>query len=171
MTETLVQWFVENLGGSAAKELVIFIISMIPILELRGGLLAAGPAFLDVEMWRAIPICIVGNLIPVPFILLFITAIFNWLKKTKLFRPMVEKLESRAMNKKDQIEKYEFWGLLLFVGIPLPGTGAWTGSLIAALLGIKFKKAFPAVVIGICMATVIMWFISYVLLGGVQVMG
>ena len=118
MTETLVQWFVENLGGSAAKELVIFIISMIPILELRGGLLAAGPAFLDVEMWRAIPICIVGNLIPVPFILLFITAIFNWLKKTKLFRPMVEKLENRAMNKKDQIEKYEFWGLLLFVGIP-----------------------------------------------------
>ena len=171
MTETLVQWFVENLGGSAAKELVIFIISMIPILELRGGLLAAGPAFLDVEMWRAIPICIVGNLIPVPFILLFITAIFNWLKKTKLFRPMVEKLESRAMNKKDQIEKYEFWGLLLFVGIPLPGTGAWTGSLIAALLGIKFKKAFPAVVIGICLATIIMWFISYVLLGGVQVLG
>lgn len=167
MTETLIQWFVENLGGSAAKEVIIFIISMIPILELRGGLLAAGPAFLDVEMWRAIPICIVGNLIPVPFILLFITAIFNWLKKTRLFRPMVEKLENRAMNKKDQIEKYEFWGLLLFVGIPLPGTGAWTGSLIASLLGIRFRKAFPAVVLGVLLAAFIMTVLSYTILGSI----
>ena len=101
----------------------------------------------------------------VPFILLLITPIFNWMKGTKVFKPLVTKLETKAMSKSDKIEKYEFWGLVLFVGIPLPGTGAWTGSLIAALLGIKFKKAFPAVVIGICMATVIMWFVSYVLLG------
>lgn len=116
-------------------------------------------------MWKAIPICIVGNLIPVPFILLLITPIFNWLKKTKTFRPMVEKLENKAMSKKGQIEKYKFWGLVLFVGIPLPGTGAWTGSLIAALLDMDFKKAFPAVVIGICMATVIMTTLSYVIPG------
>ena len=167
MTETLVQWFVQNLGGSAAKELVIFIISMIPILELRGGLLAAGPAFLNVPMWRAIPICIIGNLIPVPFILLFITKIFNWLKGTKHLKPFVERMENRAMNKKDQIEKYEFWGLLLFVGIPLPGTGAWTGSLIAALLGIKFKKAFPAVCLGILLAAFIMTVLSYTVIGGI----
>ena len=130
----------------------------------------AGP-ILGVPVAKAIPLCVVGNIIPVPFILMLITPIFNWLKKTKTFQPMVTKLENKAMSKSDQIEKYEFWGLVLFVGIPLPGTGAWTGSLIAALHGIKFKKAFPAVVIGICMATVIMWFISYVLLGGVQVMG
>lgn len=167
MTETLVQWFVQNLGGSAAKELIIFIISMIPILELRGGLLAAGPAFLNVPMWRAIPICIVGNLIPVPFILLFITKIFTWLKGTKHLKPLVEKMENRAMGKKDQIEKYEFWGLLLFVGIPLPGTGAWTGSLIAALLGIKFKKAFPAVILGIMLASFIMTVLSYTVIGGI----
>ena len=167
MTETLVQWFVQNLGGSAAKELIIFIISMIPILELRGGLLAAGPAFLNVPMWRAIPICIIGNLIPVPFILLFITKIFTWLKGTKHLKPFVEKMENRAMNKKEQIEKYEFWGLLLFVGIPLPGTGAWTGSLIAALLGIKFKKAFPAVLLGIILASVIMTLLSYMVIGGI----
>ena len=167
MTETLVQWFVTTLGGSAAKEVIIFIISMIPILELRGGLLAAGPAFLDVDMWRAIPICIVGNLIPVPFILLFITKIFNWLKHTKAFRPMVEKLENRAMSKKDQIEKYEFWGLLLFVGIPLPGTGAWTGSLIASMLGMKFKKAFPAVCLGVCLAALIMTILSYTIIGSI----
>ncbi len=167
MTETLVQWFVQNLGGSAAKELVIFIISMIPILELRGGLLAAGPAFLNVPMWRAIPICVIGNVIPVPFILLFITKIFDWLKGTKHLKPFVEKMENRAMNKKDQIERYEFWGLLLFVGIPLPGTGAWTGSLIAALLGVKFKKAFPAVCLGILLASVIMTVLSYTVIGGI----
>ena len=167
MTETLVAWFVNTLGGTTAREIIIFIISMIPILELRGGLLAAGPAFLDVPMWRAIPICIVGNIIPVPFILLFITKIFDWLKGTKKIRPFVEKLENRAMNKKDRIERYEFWGLVLFVGIPLPGTGAWTGSLIAAMLGIRFRKAFPAVIIGICLAAFIMTILSYTVIGSI----
>ena len=138
-------------------------ISMVPILELRGGLIFSSAAGID--MWKAIPICVIGNLIPGPFILLLITRIFSWLKKTKVFRPMVEKLENKAMSKKDQIEKYEFWGLVLFVGIPLPGTGAWTGSLIAALLDMKFRKAFPAVIIGVCLATVIMTTISYVIPG------
>lgn len=170
MTETLVQSVIDALSGSFGKEAIVFIISMIPILELRGALLVAGP-ILGVPVAKAIPLCVIGNIIPVPFILLLITPVFNWLKGTKTFKPMETKLENKAMSKSDQIEKYEFWGLVLFVGIPLPGTGAWTGSLIAALLGIKFKKAFPAVVIGICMATIIMWFISYVLLGGVQVLG
>lgn len=170
MTETLVQAVIDALSGSFGKEAIVFIISMIPILELRGALLVAGP-ILGVPVAKAIPLCVLGNIIPVPFILLLITPIFNWLKGTKTFKPMVTRLENKAMSKSDKIEKYEFWGLVLFVGIPLPGTGAWTGSLIAALLGIKFKKAFPAVIIGICMATVIMWFISYVLLGGIQLLG
>ena len=170
MTETLVQSIIDALGGSVGKEAIVFIISMIPILELRGALLVAGP-LLGVPVAKAIPLCIIGNIIPVPFILLLITPIFKWMKGTKLFKPMVDKLESKALSKSDKIEKYEFWGLVLFVGIPLPGTGAWTGSLIAALLGVKFKKAFPAVILGIFMETVIMWFISYVLLGGVQVLG
>ena len=168
MTETLVQSIIDALSGSVGKEAIVFIISMIPILELRGALLVAGP-LLGVPVATAIPLCIIGNIIPVPFILLLITPIFKWMKGTKTFKPMVDKLESKAMSKSDKIEKYEFWGLVLFVGIPLPGTGAWTGSLIAALLGVKFKKAFPAVILGICIATVIMWFISYVILGGVQV--
>ena len=167
MTETLVQWFVTHLGGKAAKELIIFIISMIPILELRGGILAAGPAFLNIPTWRAIPICLVGNLIPIPFILLLITPIFNWMKGTKHLKPLVDKLEAKAMKKKDQIEKYEFWGLVLFVGIPLPGTGAWTGALAASLLGIDWKKAFGAIVVGVCMASVIMYILSYVVIGGI----
>ena len=83
------------------------------------------------------------------------------MKKTKVFRPLVEKLEKKSMAKSDQIQKYEFLGLLLFVGIPLPGTGAWTGGLIASLLGVKIKKAFPAIVCGLLMATVIMCIISY----------
>lgn len=170
MTETLVQGIIDALGGSVGKEAIVFIISMIPILELRGALLVAGP-LLGVPVGTAIPLSIIGNIIPVPFILLLITPVFNWMKGTKKLKPLVDKLEARAMSKSDKIEKYEFWGLVIFVGIPLPGTGAWTGSLIAALLGIKFKKAFPAVVLGICMATVIMWFVSYVLLGGVNLMG
>lgn len=167
MTETLVQGLIHALGGSVGKEALVFIISMIPIVELRGALLVAGP-ILGVPVAKAIPLSILGNIVPVPFILLLITPVFAWMKGTKKLKPLVERMEARAMSKKDQIEKYEFWGIVLFVGIPLPGTGAWTGSLIAALLGVKFKKAFPAVVLGICMATVIMWFISYVLLGGVQ---
>ena len=165
MTESLVQWFIATLGGKTAKEVIIFLISMVPILELRGGLLAASPALLDVPMWRAIPICVIGNIIPVPFILWLITPIFSWMKKTKLFRPMVEKMERKALSKSDRIEKYEFWGLVLFVGIPLPGTGAWTGSLIASLLGIKMRKAFPAILLGIVIATCIMTFLSYGVLG------
>ena len=140
-------------------ELVCFIVSMIPVVELRGGLIVA--AIKGLPLWRAIAVCIAGNLVPIPFILLLITPIFAWLKKTKLFRPIVEKLEKKSMGKSDKIKKYEFLGLVLFVGIPLPGTGAWTGSLIASLLEIKFKKAFPAICLGLIMATIIMCFITY----------
>lgn len=165
MSETLISWFMTNLGGKVGKEAIIFIISMVPILELRGGLLAAGPALLNVPMWTAIPVCIIGNLIPIPFILLLITPIFNWMKGTKHLKPFVERMEARAMKKSDQIEKYEFWGLLLFVGIPLPGTGAWTGALIASLVGVKFRKAFPAIICGVLLASVIMTILSYTVLG------
>lgn len=161
--ESLINWFTTTLDGVVSREVIVFIISMVPILELRGGLIAA--KLLGIELLPATGVCIIGNIIPVPFILLFITPIFNWLKGTSLFKPMVEKLENKAMGKKDQIEKYQFWGLLLFVGIPLPGTGAWTGSLIASLLNIPFKKAFPATLLGILLAAVIVDIFSYGLLG------
>lgn len=156
-------WFANTLGQYVSKEFVIFFISMVPILELRGGLLVA--SLIGVPITTAAPICIVGNIIPIPFILLFIKKIFKLLKKVKIFRGIIEKLESRAMGKSDSIKKYEFWGLVLFVGIPLPGTGAWTGSLIAALLDIDFKKAILAELLGIAIATVIMSVFSYGLLG------
>ena len=167
MSDVLINWFVTNLGGKVGKELILFIISMVPILELRGGLLAAGPAFLNIPMWRAIPVGIIGNLLPIPFILLLITKIFDWMKGTKRLKPVVEKLEKKAMSQSANIEKYEFWGLVAFVGIPLPGTGAWTGALIADLLGIRFRKAFPAIVIGVCLAACIMTIISYGIVGGI----
>ena len=163
--EVLVNWFTNTLGQHISREMVIFIISMIPILELRGGLLAA--SLLNISMVKAIPICILGNIIPIPFILLFIKQIFKWLKKTKIFRGLIIKMENRAMGKSDQIKRYEFLGLLLFVGIPLPGTGAWTGALIASLLGIDIKKSSLAIFCGIAMATVIMYIVSYVLVGNI----
>lgn len=158
MGESLLQWFMNLLTGMP-PQLVVFIVSMVPLIELRGGLVAA--ALLKMPLWEGVFYCLMGNILPVPFILLLITTIFGWLKKTKLFRPMVEKLESRALNKSDKIRQYEFLGLLLFVGIPLPGTGAWTGSLIAALLGIKLKKAVPAIILGLLLATCIMCIITY----------
>ena len=161
--EVLVQWFTDNLSQHISREMVIFIISMIPILELRGGLLAA--SLLKVSAAKAIPICIVVNIIPIPFILLFIKQIFKLLKKTKVFHNLIVKMENRAMGKSDQIKKYEFWGLVLFVGIPLPGTGAWTGSLIASLLDVDIKKSSLAIFCGIIMATVIMYVVSYGVLG------
>ena len=163
--EVLVQWFSNHLSQFISPEGAVFIISMIPILELRGGLLAA--SLLKISAAKALPICIVGNIIPIPFILLFIRKIFKVMKKTKLFHGLIVRLENRAMRKSDQVKKYEFWGLVLFVGIPLPGTGAWTGSLIAALLGIRFRKAFPAVVVGVCLAAFIMSVISYGIIGGI----
>ena len=99
--EVLVNWFTNTLGQHISREMVIFIISMIPILELRGGLLAA--SLLNISMVKAIPICILGNIIPIPFILLFIKQIFKWLKKTKIFRGLIIKMENRAMGKNDQI--------------------------------------------------------------------
>ena len=161
--ESLAIWFANTLGKYVSREIVIFIISMVPILELRGGLLVS--KLLDVSITTAIPICIIGNIIPIPFILLFIKQIFKWMKKIKIFRGLIEKLENRAMSRSDTIKRYEFWGLVLFVGIPLPGTGAWTGSLIAALLDIDFKKAILAELLGIAIATVIMSIVSYGLLG------
>ncbi len=160
---SIIEWFTATLSDYISREAVIFIISMLPILELRGGLLAA--KLLGVGILQAIPICVLGNIIPIPFILLFIKKILQWMKKVKAFAPIALWLEKKAMGKSDKIKKYEFWGLVLFVGIPLPGTGGWTGSLIAALLDVDIKKASLAILLGIAIATVIMSFISYGLLG------
>ena len=161
--ESIATWFASTLGQHVSAQVVIFITSLIPILECRGGLIVA--SLLKVNIWQAIPICVIGNIIQIPFILFFIKKIFAWLKRFSFARPFVEKLEKRAMNKSDGMNHGEFLGLLLFVGIPLPGTGAWTGSLIASLLEMDIKKASIAIFLGVLLATLIVSTLSYGLLG------
>ena len=164
--EALVHWFSQNLSQYISPEGAVFLISMIPLLELRGGLLAA--SLLKISAAKAIPLCIVGNIIPIPFILLFIKQIFKVLKKTKIFRGLIIKLEDRAMRKSNQVKKYEFWGLMLFVGIPLPGTGAWSGALIATLLKMPKTRALLSIFCGVITAGIIMLIASHGVLGVVK---
>lgn len=162
--DQIVQNIVNYFSTSSSKELIIFIVSMLPILELRGGILAAG--MLNVEMVRALAICIVGTLVPIPFILLFIRQILDWMRNTR-FVKLVRRLEAKAEEKSKSIEKYKTFGLYIFVAIPLPGTGAWTGALIAALIGMRFKHAIISIAAGTVTAGLIMCAISYGLLGKV----
>lgn len=141
------------------KELIVFIISLMPILELRGGLLAA--SLLNLNPLESYIIAVVGNIIPIPFILWFINNILNWMRKKKKLEKIVKWLDKKVIKHKEQIEKYGFWGLVLFVGIPLPGTGAWTGCLIAAVLEMDRKKSFIAALIGVLIASIIMMLISF----------
>lgn len=163
MTESLVTSIINMFGGFVSapfgKEIITFVISVLPILELRGGLLAAGA--LNLNPIVAYIVSIIGNLLPIPFILLFLTPIFNWMKKRKFLSKIVVKLEKKAESKKDKFEKGEFIALILFVGVPLPGTGAWTGALIASVIGMDKKKAMLAITIGIIMASIIMMILSY----------
>lgn len=151
-------WFVSTFHGMP-RELAAFIISMVPLIELRGGIIFS--KLVDLELWRAALFCIIGNIIPIPFILLFIKQIFKWMKKSKFLGKIATGLENRAMKKSDKFKNGEFIALIFFVGIPLPGTGAWMGSLIASLLDMDIKKAIVAELIGLVMASAIMLTIFY----------
>lgn len=146
------------------SELIVFIISLMPILELRGGLIAA--SLLKVPALTGYIVSIIGNVLPIPFILLFIDKILSWMEKSKIkfFRKIAKWINKKADKHKGSIEKYGYIGLLLFVGIPLPGTGAWTGSLISQVLNMNRKKSFIYILMGVVMASIIMMFISYGLL-------
>lgn len=156
--DSLVQAIVNAFSGKLSKELIVFIVSMIPVLELRGSLLAAG--FLKMNFASTYIIAVIGNMLPIPFILLFIEKIFSWLKKTKL-KNMIEKMENKALSKSDQIRKYGRFGLFLFVAIPLPGTGAWTGALASVLLRMKMRDSLFPIFMGVVTAGLIMSLISF----------
>ena len=164
MMNAVAVWFANNLGHLMPAELVCFIVSLFPILECRGGLIVA--KLLGVNLLTALPICIIGNILPVPFILLLLNKIFQFFKRTKHHK-LVDKIEAHAMKKSESLSRGEFLGLLLFVGIPLPGTGAWTGSMIAALLGMDRKRSSVAIGLGVLLAAFIISVIFYGLLGGV----
>ena len=164
MTETLVNFFID-IFGNLNKNFLIFIVSMLPIIELRGGLIAA--SLLKIEFTKAFIICFIGNILPVPFILLLIEKIFELLKKWSPTKKIVTKLEKKTLSKREQLDKYGYLGLLLFVGIPLPGTGAWTGTLLAVLLHLDKKKSFIAISLGVLLAGIIMSILSYGILGNI----
>ena len=136
------------------KILMTFLISMVPVLELRGAIPIATAHGLDFRI--AIPVAIIGNLVPVPFIIIFIRKIFVWIrKKIPRLDHFVGRLEERARKKSGVVEKYAFLGLFILVAIPLPGTGAWTGALVAAMLEMRLKHAFPAIALGVVAAGII----------------
>lgn len=156
--ESTVQTIIDTLGGKVSKEIIVFIVSMIPVLELRGSLIAAG--FLKMNFLSSYVIAVLGNMLPIPFLLLFIDKIFSLLKQTRL-RKIVHKIEERALSKAGQIIKYRYWGLFIFVAIPLPGTGAWTGAIVASLLKIKPRKAILPIFAGVVTAGLIMSLLSF----------
>ncbi len=139
--------------------LYTFLISMIPILELRASVIYG--AAKGLEWFIVIPLSIVGNMLPVPFILLFIRKILAWMKTKERFSKFALWLERKAEKHSKRVLKYAFFGLVLFVGIPLPGTGAWTGALVAALFDLRMKSALPAIFLGLLLASAIMGAASY----------
>ena len=163
MVETLVEFFLNLFSGltttEIGKNITIFIISLLPLIELRGGLIAA--ALLDVSFIKAFIVCYIANILPIPFILWLIKAILNWMAKTKMFNGIVKWLNKKVEKKKGKIEKYGYYGILLFVGIPLPGTGAWTGALIATMLDMDKKRSFKYIASGVLLAGIIMSIFSY----------
>ena len=141
------------------KFLIIFFISMVPLVELRGAIpIAVG---MGLPVIPSIIVSVIGNMLPVPFILLFIEHVFSFLKKNvPRMNSFIGRLEERAAEKQKTVDKYGALGLVLLVAIPLPGTGAWTGSLVAALMGMKRKKAVPLIFVGVVIAAVLMTVIT-----------
>ena len=147
------------------KYLSVFGMAALPVLELRGAV-PYGVA-MDLPLPAVLTVSILGNLLPVPFIILFIRQILAWMKsKSRRLRGIAEKLEARAQAKGDILVTYETLGLFILVAIPLPGTGAWTGSLVAALFDLRMKHALPAIFLGVITAGLIMSVVS----GGVNVL-
>ncbi len=150
--------FFLNIVGA---KLCVFICSLLPIIECRGAVpLGCG---LGLPWWQTYLLAVAGNLLPVPFVLLFIRAVLRWMtnSRVKIFNRFGHWLERKVEKHKGKIEKYSYWGVVLFVAIPIPGTGAWTGSLIAATLKLDFKKSLLAATVGVLLAATIMTVISY----------
>lgn len=140
--------------------LYIVLISMVPVIELRGAI-PVGLA-MDLPFWTTFIAALIGNLIPVPFLILFTRKVFEWLrKKSALLEKFVSKLEAKAASKEELLKKYELLGLCILVAIPLPGTGAWTGSLVAAVFDLRLKHAFPVIALGVLIAGIIVSIVSY----------
>ena len=145
------------------KIFMTFLISMVPVIELRGAIPIAFEKH-GLNYWVALPVAIIGNLLPVPFIILFIRKIFALMRKWfPRLDGLITRLEKRAEKKSEALKKSTFWGLFILVAIPLPGTGAWTGALVAAMLDMRLRRAFPAIALGVIAAAAIVTFVTFVI--------
>ena len=150
LAQSIVAFIISRFGVNAGKVIGIFFISLLPVIELRGSI--------PIGYYQGLPwytnmiTSIIGNILPVPFILLFVVKVFEFMKKRNIMVNIIEKIEKRAMSRSESIANKEFLGLMLFVAIPFPGTGAWTGALIAALLQFDRKKSFVYIFIGVLIA-------------------
>ena len=150
LAQSIVAFIISIFGVNAGKIIGIFFISLLPVIELRGSI--------PIGYYQGLPwytnmiTSIIGNILPVPFILLFVVKVFEFMKKRNIIVNVIEKIEKRAMSRSESIANKEFLGLMLFVAIPFPGTGAWTGALIAALLQFDRKKSFVYIFIGVLIA-------------------
>ena len=160
--EGFIAWWASHIMLS--PQLSVFLISMIPLIEERGGLLLA--RLLGLPMWEAVFWCVFGNIVPIPFILWGIKSVLHWMSEHHLSR-VAEWIMAKAEKNRPKIDRYGFLGLLLFVGIPLPGTGAWTGTLAASLLDMDFKSSVIAVMLGVVLAGIIMGIVSMGLFGAI----
>lgn len=163
--ESVIQSIVELFASKIPNELTVFIVSLFPVLELRGGLIAA--RIMNMDVLRAFLVCYIGNMLPIPFILLFIRKIFDWMRNWKHFGKVIVKMEKKAEKHRGTIEKYGAWGLLILVAVPLPGTGGWTGALVAAIMDIRMKRALPIIALGVFIAGLIVAGVSFGLFGAV----
>lgn len=163
--EHLIESMVELFATKIPNELTVFVISLFPVLELRGGLIAA--RLLEMDALKAFLYCFLGNMLPIPFILLFIRKIFDWMRKWKHMGKIITKMEKKAEKHRPTIEKYGIWGLFILVAIPLPGTGGWTGALVAAVMDLRMRRALPAIALGVFVAGLIVGGISFGLFANV----
>lgn len=153
----ILNWLEGTMGG---EFIFTMLVSMIPIVELRGGL-PFGVA-LGLPYPVAFTAAVIGNILPAPFIVVYIRRIFQWMRRRlPRFNGVVDKLENKAHLKGNKVNKYKYLGLFLFVGVPLPGTGAWTGSLAAAFLDMPLRKALPSIIAGVILAGCIMTGLTY----------
>ena len=138
-----------------------FVMAMVPVIELRGAI-PYGAGIAGLPIWQATLIAVLGNLLPVPFLVVFTRDVFTWMrKKSDKLNSIVIRMERKANKNKDVVLRYEFWGLVILVAIPLPGTGAWTGALVAAMMDMQLKRAFPAIALGVVAAAFIVTWVTY----------
>ena len=153
----MITWLTSTTLG---KLIATFFISLAPIIELRGGLPYGIALGLDYPV--ALAAAVLGNMVPVPFIIVYIRHVFTWLReRSKWWDEKITRLEKKAHLKGRVVRKYSTIGLCILVAIPLPGTGAWTGALVAAVLDMRLKKAIPAIFLGVCIAAAIMTMVTF----------